>query len=464
MLSADPGRRRRPEKPAESERLGYQASAEPGRRADPDNGSVPKGYARYALAVMVGINFLNYMDRYVPTAVSPIIQKEFHLSDTSVGLLASSFLIIYAVCALPFGYWADRGIRKVVIGTGVTIWSVATLFTGLAQNFTQLFLSRAVVGIGEASYYPAGTSLLGDYFPKNTRGRAMSIWGAGTAFGIAVGFIGGGLIGDAFGWRAAFYVVAIPGILFAILAFTLREPLRGSAEARGPKVEHTHAASFSNFVGLLKIPTLRLTILAQIFLFFVLAADVSWLPIYMVRHFAIKTSTAATISGGLVVVGGLIGTLGGGWVADWRARKSAKGNLEVGLAGFLVASVSVGLAILAPSLTLFVPVFLISVVALYLYNGPFTAIGQNVVPPSLRASAVVLTLFTAHLLGDSWSPAAVGFLSDRLGSLQLALLLTSTPLLLVASFFTFLALRTIDHDTTSMEDTWAAGKTEVLPV
>jgi MFS transporter, Spinster family, sphingosine-1-phosphate transporter len=425
---------------------------------------MPKGYARYALAVMVGINFLNYMDRYVPTAVSPIIQKEFHLNDTSVGLLASSFLIIYAICALPFGYWADRGVRKIVIGTGVTIWSLATLFTGLAQNFTQLFISRAVVGIGEASYYPAGTSLLGDYFPKNARGRAMSIWGAGTAFGIAVGFIGGGLIADAVGWRAAFFVTAIPGIFFGILAFTLREPLRGSAEPKGPKVAHAHAANLRNFVGLLRIRTLRYTILAQVFLFFVLATDVSWLPIYMVRHFAIKPSTAATISGGLVVVGGLIGTLGGGWIADWRSKIKARGNLEVSLAGFLVASVSVALAILAPSLTLFVPVFLVSVVALYLYNGPFTAIGQNVVPPSLRASAVTMSLFLAHLLGDSWSPAAVGFLSDRLGSLQIALLITSTPLLLVAAFFTYLGFRTIERDTTAMEDTWAAGKIEALPI
>ena len=279
---------------------------------------MPKGYARYALAVMVGINFLNYMDRYVPTAVSPIIQKEFHLNDTTVGLLASSFLIVYAVCALPFGYWADRGVRKTVVGIGVTIWSLATLFTGLAQNFTQLFLSRAVVGVGEASYYPAGTSLLGDYFPKDSRGRAMSIWGAGTAFGIAVGFIGGGLIADAFGWRAAFFVTAIPGIIFGILAFTLREPLRGAAEPKGPKVAHTHASGFSNFVGLLGIRTLRYTILAQIFLFFVLAADVSWLPIYMVRHFAIKASTASTISGGLVVVGGSSG--------HWAAAGSPTGG------------------------------------------------------------------------------------------------------------------------------------------
>src|SRR3979409_1409152 len=172
---------------------------------------MPQGYARYALAVMGGINFLNYMDRYVPTAVSPIIQKEFHLNDSSVGLLASSFLIIYAVCALPFGYWADRGVRKIVIGTGVARWSLAPLSTGRAQTFTQLFTSRAVVGIGEASYYPAGTSLLGDYFKKEGRGRAMSIWAAGTAVGIAVGFAGGGIVGRTPGWRGALDLGPAPG-------------------------------------------------------------------------------------------------------------------------------------------------------------------------------------------------------------------------------------------------------------
>src|SRR5438067_11095247 len=117
------------------------------------------GYARYVLGVMVAINFLNYMDRYVGAAASPLIQNEFGLNDTEVGLLGSAFLLVYAVAALPFGYWADRGIRKAVIGVGVTIWSLATLFTGFARNFTQLFLSRGVLGIGEAGYYPAGTSM-----------------------------------------------------------------------------------------------------------------------------------------------------------------------------------------------------------------------------------------------------------------------------------------------------------------
>src|SRR5713226_6983018 len=126
------------------------------------NSLVTRGYAKYVLAVMVGINFLNYMDRWVASAAATSIEKEFHLSNSQFGLIGTAFLLVYAVAALPFGYWGDRGVRKTVIGVGVTIWSLATLLSGLAANYVQLFLSRAAVGIGEASYYPAGTSLVSD--------------------------------------------------------------------------------------------------------------------------------------------------------------------------------------------------------------------------------------------------------------------------------------------------------------
>ena len=149
-----------------------------------------KGYARYVLGLMVAINLLNYMDRWVAASAGPSIEKDLHISDPQFGLLGTAFLLVYAIAALPFGYWGDRGIRKNVIGVGVAIWSVATLFTGFARTFILLFLSRAVVGIGEASYYPAGTSLLSDYFPKEQRGRVAAIWGAGSTVGIAIGFAG----------------------------------------------------------------------------------------------------------------------------------------------------------------------------------------------------------------------------------------------------------------------------------
>ena len=243
------------------------------------------------------------------------------------------------MAALPFGYWADRGVRRTVVGVGVAIWSLATLFTGFARNFLQLFVSRAVLGIGEASYYPAGTSLLSDYFPKEQRGRVMSIWGAGSTLGIAVGFAGGGYIAEKFGWRNAFFFAAVPGILFALLAFGMREPLRGSVEARGRAVKQTDEASLRTFLGLMRIPTLRATILSQTLLYFVLASNAFWLPTLLHRRFDLSISQAGLLAGVVLVLGGLIGTLAGGWIADRLARTNPAAHLQVGIAGFLIGAV-----------------------------------------------------------------------------------------------------------------------------
>jgi MFS transporter, Spinster family, sphingosine-1-phosphate transporter len=416
---------------------------------------------------MVGINFLNYMDRYVGAAASPLIQKEFHLSDAQVGGLGSAFLLVYALAAVPFGYWADRGIRKTVVAAGVAIWSIATLFTGFARNFPQLFISRAVLGIGEAGYYPAGTSLLSDYFPKEQRGRTMSIWGAGSTFGIAVGFAGGGYIADKFGWRSAFFFAAVPGILFALLAFGLREPLRGSAERIGRAVEKIQEASLRNFLDLMRIPTLRATILSQTLLFFVLASNAFWLPILLTRRFSLSVSKAGLLAGVVLVVGGLIGTLAGGWIADRRALKNAAGHLEVGIAGFLLGAVFITIALIAPMnigpIPVFVPAFLLAVACLYLYSGPFTALAQSVVSPGLRASAVTMLLFVSHVFGDSHSTYDVGVLSGLVGSLQTALLITSPTLLIVAAVIAATGLRTANRDVEKMEDEWAARPALAVP-
>jgi MFS family permease len=417
---------------------------------------VARRYARYVLAVMVGINFLNYMDRYIAASVGHSVQTELHISDSQLGLLGTAFLLVYALAAVPFGFWGDRGTRKTVIGVGVAIWSLATLFTGFARTFAQLFISRAAVGIGEASYYPAGTSLISDYFPKDQRSRVMSIWGAGATVGIAVGYAGGGIIADKLGWRAAFFFAAVPGLIFALLAFTMREPLRGAMETTGKAVAKTADASLRKFLELLKIPTLRATIIAQTLLFFVLASNAFWLPTYLQRKYEMSASTAGLLSGGVIVVGGLIGILAGGWIADRRALKTPRAPLEVGIVGFLAGSILISIAILSPGLPLFVPFFLLTVVCLYLYQGPFTAVAQNVVSPGLRASSVTLLLLIAHVAGDSHSPYDVGVISDHLGgNLQAALLITSPTLLLLAALAAATGLRTVKHDTDVMEQEWA---------
>ncbi len=428
------------------------------------NSPVTRGYARYVLALMFGINLFNYLDRYVAASVAPMVKRELNLTDSEIGLFGTAFLLVYAIAAVPFGYWGDRGVRKNVIAVGIAIWSVATLLTGFARNYFQLFVSRAAVGIGEASYYPAGTSLMSDYFPKEQRSRVMSIWGAGSTVGIALGFAGGGYLADKFGWRSVFFIAGGPGLLFALLAYRMREPLRGAVE-RGPSLARTADAGLKQFLQLLRIPTLRATIIAQTLLFFVLASNAFWLPTVLQRRFELSATNAGLLAGVVIVVGGLIGTLAGGWLADKRALKTPRAHLEVGIAGFVAGAVLVTIAILSPlnigPVPVFVPMFLLAVIALYLYAGPFTALSQNVVSPGLRASAVTLLLFVAHVFGDSHSPFDVGLLSDWLGgNLQLALLITSPTLLVLAAVAAAMGLKTVKQDTERMEEDWAARGAE----
>ncbi|HZU17140.1 MAG TPA: MFS transporter [Candidatus Dormibacteraeota bacterium] len=425
------------------------------------------GSAGYALGLMVAINFLNYADRWVASAAAPQIQRDFHLSDFQVGLLGTAFLLVYAIGAIPFGYWADRGLRRTVIATGVAVWSCATVLSGLVANYVQLFFARAVLGVGEAGYYPAGVSLLGDHFPREQRGRAMAIWNAGSVLGIAAGFAGGGLIAARYGWRTAFFCAAVPGLALALLAYLMREPLRGAAEAVGPRLRRTREATVANFLRLLRIPTLRWLIVAHTLLYFVLAANAFWLPTVLGRRFGLSLSAAGLLAGTVLVAGGLIGTLLGGWIGDHLGRRRPTGPLEVGIVGFVVAAGTIAVALLGPvqvgGVPIFVPAFFLTVVCVYLYQAPFTAAAQNVVTPGLRAGAIAMLLLIAHVLGDSHSTADVGLLSDHLHSLPLALLVTSVPLLLLAAAAAALGLRTVKADVRAMEERWALERGEGDP-
>jgi MFS family permease len=410
----------------------------------------------YVLVLLVGINFLNYVDRYLPAAAAPAIQAEFHLNDFQIGLLGTAFLLVYALAMVPIGFWADRGLRKVVIGTGVAMWSVATLFTGLSRSFLQLAITRGVLGIGEASYFPAGTSLLGDLWPKRLRGRVIAFRDAGATVGIAVGYAGGGVVAQLYGWRLAFYFTAIPGLILALLILGIREPPRGHAEAQGPQLEHVADANLQTFKRLWTgIPTLRAIILSQTLLFWVLGTISTFLPLMVHRRFNLSIGASATVGGGVLIAGGLVGTFLGGYLGDLRARRAARGHLQVGTVGFALGALFVALALLAPNLTLFIVFGLLAAVSLYLYSAPFTALVQNIVVPSMRASAITLSLFVGHLLGDSWAPSAVGALSDSLHSLPLAIGLTCPLFLVGAAAVGAIGFATAQEDTDAMEKAWA---------
>src|SRR3989475_8427871 len=189
-----------------------------------------RGAAYCGLAVVTVLNFLNYIDRYILAAVLPRVQSELALSDFQAGLLAPAFLVAYFITSPIFGTLGDRLSRTRLMTMGVCAWSVATTATGLMRNFSQLLAARSCVGVGEAAYATISPALLSDYFPRTQRGRAFAIFYVAIPVGAAAGYLLGGTLERAFGWRAAFYAVGLPGIVLALLALRVPDPVRGATE------------------------------------------------------------------------------------------------------------------------------------------------------------------------------------------------------------------------------------------
>src|SRR5277367_1401972 len=197
--------------------------------------------AGYALFVLFVINLLNFFDRQLPGALAEPIRKEFHLSDTALGLLGTIATLMYALVGLPLGRLADKWYRTRLIAAGTAVWSVLTAISGLAQNYLQLFISRLGVGLGEATCAPAGQSLIGDLFPPHQRARAMGVFMLGLPAGLCLAYFSAGAIGAAFGWRAVFLFACIPGLLLALLVLRIPEPVRGALDAARPAAAHDAA-------------------------------------------------------------------------------------------------------------------------------------------------------------------------------------------------------------------------------
>src|SRR3984893_5872869 len=191
-------------------------------------------YPMYVFSVMFGISFLNYLDRNVLTGAAAVVGRELGFGNDGIGYIASAFLVVYTLSTVPLGIWADRAKRKNVVAICVAIWSVATALTALASNFLTLFLSRMVLGIGEAGYFPAGTALMSDYFSREKRSRIMSWWSTGQYVGLMIGFVVGGVVTakalPSSAWRLSFLIVGVPGLIVAFIAWRLREPRRNQAD------------------------------------------------------------------------------------------------------------------------------------------------------------------------------------------------------------------------------------------
>jgi len=450
---------------------------------------VPKriltGYAGYVFFVMFSINFLNYLDRYVFAGAANIVGKELGLGIDQVGFLATAFIVVYAIGTLPLGIWADRSSRKNIVAFCVTVWSLATAFTALTNSFITIFISRMVLGIGEAGYYPAGTAMLSDYFSRSKRAQVMSRWTAGSLIGLMVGFIAGGVIaGLGHGmWRLAFLFTGIPGLILAFLAWRLREPRRNQADEEAIELDrqssvnevevidspHTVIISknvVKQFGSLLRIRTLVVLIVMQVFAYFSQGASVTFLPIYLQQKDTLDLSSglASILSGGVVVIAGIIGLIIGGYMADVLNRRYPGARVLVCGIGFLLCAPAFALAVTIHSEAIFIVSFFVTAMLINVYNGPATAATQDVVPSALRASAVALSLLVAHLLGDAFAPSLVGVLArnfDVTGQhfansvagqdLSLALLVTCVPTLIVAGLVGIFGARWVKSDIAAAE-------------
>jgi MFS family permease len=420
--------------------------------------------ANFAFSVLFLVNVLNYADRYVLSAVLPNIKHDFHLTDFVGGLLISSFLIVYAVAALPLGVWADRGVRKNIVALCVGIWSAATAMAGFTQNIVQLFSMRAILGIGEAGYGPASLSLLGDFFSRARRGRVLSFWSMGTLLGAAIGVALGGRIADTLGWRWAFYIVGVPGLIAALLAWRITEPARGAFDneveqadeltARRDSVqEHGKIGKdFWETAGkLFQIPTYWVVLGAFIFSFFTIGGTSFWLTSYLTRAFGLSLTQAGSLAGIVLVSSGVTGTLLGGWLADFMQRRRPEGRLFTCMLGFLLGAPLVLVSLFIHTLLPFIAVFIIAAISLNFCTGPLNAVIQDVIAPEMRATAVGLALLLAHLLGDASAPTLIGLISDHT-SLGTALLVTAPLFLFLAGLVCLVGLRSVARDMKRMQE------------
>jgi MFS family permease len=365
----------------------------------------------FALWVLFGINTMNFYDRMILSVVAEPIRKEWVLSDSALGLLGTAFTLLYAFVGVPFGRMADTKSRKWILSMGCAVWSVLTAVSGMAQSFWTLFVARLGVGVGEASCAPAANSLLGDLYPPKQRSRALSIFMLGLPVGMFLSFLISGLVASAYGWRAAFYVALIPGLILAALALRMPEPARGSSEGR---VDTAHRPG-SPYLVVLGIPTLLWIIISGALHNFNMYAATSFMTAFLARYHALDLKSAAFAASVIFGASGIVGLLAGGWAADRFGGKRTDGRLLLSAITLAAAAPCVYFALSQPAgaVVSFVLFTGIGLALVYVYYSSVYAAIQDVVEPSLRGTAMAVYFFAMYVLGGSLGPLGRGMLSDH---------------------------------------------------
>ncbi len=415
--------------------------------------------AGYALAVLFAINTVNFFDRQIGGVLAEPIRKEWNLSDSALGALGTAFTLLYALVGIPFGRLSDRSSRKRILAVAVLIWSALTSLAAMTRNFGQMFATRLGVGFGEAACAPAATSLIGDLYPPARRARALSVFMLGLPVGVALSYFVASFVAHAWGWRAAFLIAGIPGVLCAIAALFIAEPARGMVESRSVGARRRAGSPWR---VLLSIPTMWWLILSGALHNFNMYALGSFLAPFLMRYHGATLRQAGLMAMVSYGLSGIPGLLIGGAVADRLSLRRRDGRLLVGAVAILASVPMLLLALTRPphSTLSFVVLAGCGCMAMYVYYSSVYATLHDVVEPSLRGTAMALYFCAMYVLGASLGPIVTGVTSDfftrraaagralepfRGAGLHSAMYLI--PILSIAlTFVLFAATRTVGHD------------------
>jgi predicted MFS family arabinose efflux permease len=364
----------------------------------------------FSALVLFAINTLNFYDRTVPGALTEPIRKEFHLTDTQIGLLGSAFIWIYALVGLPLGRIADSASRKKLLATAIVIWSSLTASAAFAGSFSMLLFSRIGVGIGEAACAPAATSWLGDLFPPGKRSRVLALFMLGVPVGGALSFFFSGPLAQAYGWRAAMILAAAPALLLIPALLLLLEPKRGASEI------HPVALTPTSMWRVLRIPTLWWIIASGALLNFNMYAIATFLPAFLSRLHGLSLASSGVASGIVYITGGLCGGALAGYFGDAIANRRKDGRLRIAALTALAAAPLACLGVLQPATSFFAAVIFLTLTYSLLtsYYGLVYSAIQDLVAPNQRGATMAIYFMAMYMCGASFGPLLTGRLSDLL--------------------------------------------------
>jgi len=397
-------------------------------------------YKWFVLFLLTVVYAFNFMDRQVLIILQEDIKKDLLLSDTQLGLLTGlAFAILYTTLGIPIAKFADKHNRKNILALSLSFWSLMTMLCGRAQNFFHLLLARMGVSAGEAGGVPPSHSIISDYFPANQRATALGIYSSGVFFGVIMGFGLGGWIAANYGWRLAFYALGLLGILLAIyLTFAIKEPIRGQQENEDTVTE---SPSFKIvFSSLLQQKSFRYTCFAIAASNFA-SSSLTFFPSYMMRALKVDLVTIGLVLGLTAGLGGVVGTLVGGRIADVKGSTNKKWYLYVPLASCILTLLTGCFVIFTNDAKFALATIFPNILASSLSIGPVFAVGQSLAKPHMRAMATAIMLLFSNGIGSSFGPLFTGLLSDYFEptfgdfSLRYAIIAAHSTMFLAAFLF-----------------------------